>query len=347
MKAIIIGGTNFIGPPLVRRLVASGHEVAVFHRGQTHAVLPPGVERILGDRNELGKHADQFRRYSPDVVVDMIAFTEADARGLVATFRGLSRRSVVISSADVYRAYGRFINLEPGPVEPTPLDEDAPLRLALFPYRPQAQGPDDFLYSYDKLPMERAVLGDPDLPGTVLRLPMVHGPGDPYGRLFPYLKRMDDRRPSIVLDERMARWKCPRGYVENVAAAIALAVMDDRAVSRVYNVADPVAYTDAEWVRTIGEFVGWRGEILTVPRGRIPLSYRVEQSIDIDSGRIRRELGYTEEVGPRDALERTVAWERANPTRASQGIGLLNYDAEDALLAEIVCGEGTDVGHRR
>jgi nucleoside-diphosphate-sugar epimerase len=146
-------------------------------------------------------------------------------------------------------------------------------------------------FSYDKLLVERAVLGDPDLPGTVLRLPMAHGPGDPFGRLFPYLKRMDDRRPSIVLDEGMARWKCPRGYVENVAAAIALAVMDDRAASRIYNVAEPVAFTEAEWVCAIGQVVGWRGEIMTVPSGRIPLSYRAEQSIDIDSCRIRARVG--------------------------------------------------------
>jgi nucleoside-diphosphate-sugar epimerase len=204
-----------------------------------------------------------------------------------------------------------------------------------FPYRQKAQGPDDFLYNYDKLPVERAVFGDPDLPGTVLRLPMVHGPGDPFGRLFPYLIRMDDRRPSIVLDERMARWKCPRGYVENVATAIALAVMDDRAESRIYNVAEPVAFTEAEWVRAIGQVVGWRGEIVTVASGRIPLSYGVEQSIDMDSGRIRRELGYAEAVGSRDALEQTVAWERAHSTGASHGIGLLDYDAEDTLLAEI------------
>ena len=319
----------------MRRLVGLGHEVAVFHRGRTQADLPPGVEHILGDRHRLDDHAAEFRRFGPEVVVDMIAFTEADALGLVETFRGLARRTVVISSADVYRAYGRFLGLEPGPIEPTPLTEEAPLRTALFPYRQQAQGPDDFFHDYDKIPVERVVLGEPDLPGTVLRLPMVHGPGDPYRRLSPYLKRMDDGRPAIVLDEGMARWKCPRGYVEDVAAAIALAVVDERAAGRVYNVAEPVAFTEAEWVRRIGEVVGWRGEVVTVPGGRIPLPYRIEQALDTDSGRIRRELGFVEVVTPGEALERTVAWERANPPERPSGLGLLDYDAEDALLAEL------------
>src|SRR5262249_9761655 len=209
MRVLIIGGTQFLGPPLARRLVGLGHQVTVFHRGGTQAELPPGVEHILGDRHDLRAHLGQFRRLGPEVVVDMIAFNEADALGLVATFRNLARRVVVISSGDVYRAYGRFLGLEPGPIESTPLTEDSSLRTVLFPYRNQAQGPDDFFHRYDKIPVEQVVMGAADLPGTVLRLPMVHGPGDPYGRLSPYLKRMDDQRPAIVLDEGMARWKCP------------------------------------------------------------------------------------------------------------------------------------------
>ncbi|MGP0068490.1 MAG: NAD-dependent epimerase/dehydratase family protein [Isosphaeraceae bacterium] len=338
MRVLIIGGTKFIGPPLVRRLVGLGHEVAVFHRGQTQTPLPADVEHIFGDRRDLGNHADAFRRFGPEVVVDMIAFNERDAAGLVDTFRGVARRAVVISSADVYRAYGRFLGLESGPTDPTPLTEESPVRGMLFPYREQATGPDDFRYAYDKIPVERVVLGDSALPGTVLRLPMVHGPGDPYRRLSPYLKRMDDGRSVIVLDERMARWKCPRGYVEDVATAIASAVADERAVGHVLNVGEPVGYSEADWVRRIGETVGWRGEVVTVPAGRIPLPYGMEQSLDTDSGRIRRELEFAELVNPQEALERTISWERANPPSPSRGIGLLDYEAEDVLLDEIGLG---------
>jgi nucleoside-diphosphate-sugar epimerase len=335
MRILIIGGTTFLGPPLVRRLVALGHEVVAFHRGRTQADLPSEIKHIFGDRHDLTAHASEFRRIGPEVVVDLIALTEANALGLVGTFRGLARRSVVISSADVYRAYGRFLGTEPGPIEPTPLTEESPLREALFPYRQQAQGPDDFFFSYDKIPVERVVLGDQDLPGTVLRLPMVHGPGDPYHRLAPYQKRMDDGRPSIVIDEAMARWKCPRGYVEDVAAAITTAVLDERATGRTYNVADPVAFTEAKWIRKIGEVAGWEVEVVTAPAGRIPLPYRTEQHLDTNSSQIRRELNFTETVTPRDALERTIAWERANPAESPSGIRLWDYEAEDTLLAEI------------
>jgi nucleoside-diphosphate-sugar epimerase len=335
MRVLIIGGTSFLGPPLVRRLVTLGHEVAVFHRGRTPADLPPGVVEILGDRHSLTAHVPEFRRLGPEIVVDMIAFTEADALGLVGTFLGLARRTVVISSADVYRAYGRFFGTEPGPVEMTPLPEGAPLRSVLFPYRQRSQGPDDLFYSYDKLPVERVFLGNPDLPGTVLRLPMVHGPGDPYHRLSPYLKRMDDGRPTILLDEGMARWKCPRGHVEDVASAIVKAVVDDRAAGRVYNVAEPVATTEAEWVTRIGEVIGWKGRVVTAQAGRIPLPYWFEQDLFTDPSRLVHELGDIKAVDSIEALERTIAWERANPPSTHQGVGLLGYEAEDALLTEM------------
>ena len=72
------------------------------------------------------------------------------------------------------------------------------------------------------------------------------------------------RMPGRI-DESMARWRCPRGYVEDVAAAMALTVVDERAVGRVFNVAEAAAFTEAEWVRRLGEVVGWPGEVVTVP----------------------------------------------------------------------------------
>src|SRR5262245_25280792 len=98
MQVLILGGTRFIGPHVVRRLLAAGHAVAVFHRGQTRADLPPGVVPIRGDRKDLPAFAGEFERLAPQVVIDMVAYTERDALDLVRTFRGLARRIVALSS---------------------------------------------------------------------------------------------------------------------------------------------------------------------------------------------------------------------------------------------------------
>src|SRR6516225_1324274 len=102
---------------------------------------------------------------------------------------------------------------------------------------------------------------------------MVYGPGDDQHRLAPYLKRMLDGRPAILLNEGMARWRCLKGYVEDVSAAIALAVTNPKAAGRVYNVAEPTAHTEAEWVARIGAIVGWNGAIVAVPSEKMPVPF--------------------------------------------------------------------------
>jgi hypothetical protein len=57
-----------------------------------------------------------------------------------------------------------------------------------------------------------------------------------------------------------------------------------------------------------------------------------------DSTRIRTELGYTEIVERREALRRTIIWERENPPEAVTEIGqakLLDYQDENAILANL------------
>src|SRR3954469_2038092 len=105
MRILVIGGTRFMGPQVVRRLVEAGHDITVFHRGETKTDLP-SVNRIYGDRRDLSSFAAEFKAFGPDVVLDMIPYTEEDARQLMQVFTGLVQRVVAVSSADVYRAYG-------------------------------------------------------------------------------------------------------------------------------------------------------------------------------------------------------------------------------------------------
>jgi nucleoside-diphosphate-sugar epimerase len=228
-------------------------------------------------------------------VLDTVAYTERDAQIAMGTLSGIARRIVTLSSTDVYRAYGRVKGSEPGPPDPVPLTEDAPLRSSLYP--DAADIPD--ARDHDNILVERAVMGDATFPGTILRLPAVYGPHDYQHRLFYYLKRMDDRRPAILLDEEIARWRWTRGYVENVAVAIALAVTDERTSGRIYNVGEEQALTEAEWVHAIGRAAGWTGKVVVMPRECLPRALRWwgdaawEQDWAVDTTRIRAELGYT------------------------------------------------------
>ena len=339
MRILVIGGTNFMGPLVVRSLSEKGHQVTIFHRGQTQADLPQGVQEILGERRPIANSAAELRKLAPEVVLDMIPFIEQDALEVMGIFSGVAQRVVAISSQDVYRAFGRVNGKETGAVESMPITEESPLRENLYPYRGEAprdqDDPRKWMDDYDKILVERVVMGDANLPGTILRLPMVYGPRDYQHRLFSYLKRMDDHRPAILLDEAEAKWRWTRGYVENVAVAIALAVTDERAAGRIYNVGEPYTLPMSEWVDRIGHVAGWNGRVVFVPAGRLsePLRWGIdaEQDMVVDTSRIRRELGYAERVDLEEALRRTIAWERANPPKEIDPKEF-DYAAEDGFL---------------
>lgn len=326
MKVLVIGGTVFTGPYTVRSLHESGHEVTVFNRGVHQASFPVGVRKITGDKANLRAHWDELRKLRADVVLHMVAMRRDESREFMSLFDGVTGRVVAISSIDVYAAYARIHRTEPGAVQPIPISEDAELRQAIEP-----QGE-----SYDKIGVEEEFRSCPGLPATILRFPAVYGPRDGLRRLHEYLKRMDDGRPFVLLEKGNAAWRFSRGYSENVSAAVVLAVTDDRASGRTYNVAEPEAFPEAEWVRSIGRIAGWDGEIMVLPPEAMPDHLKSDgnmaQHWAVDSYRIRQELGYHEIVSREDALRTTIEWERNNPPPDTFAIYPFDYPAEDAAV---------------
>jgi nucleoside-diphosphate-sugar epimerase len=188
----------------------------------------------------------------------------------------------------VYRVYGVFTGIENGPVEEGSLTESSPLRSVLYPYRKQAQSPNDWVFSYDKILVERVVLADPTLASVALRLPKVYGPGENADLATVYSFR---HRPL---------WRWTHGYVENVAHAIVLAALHPSAAG-IYNVGE-------EYTPTIAE------RLIRLPASSVreaSMAANFDQDIVYDTTRIRVELGYSEPVDYEEGVRRTLA---RNPT---------------------------------
>src|SRR3954470_12578760 len=163
---LILGGTGFIGPHLVRHAVARGHRVTIFTRGRRQADLPNEVTRLVGDRNgQLG--ALIGKRW--DAVIDDSATNPEWVRQSAQLLKDSAGRYLFTSSTGVYYPY-----LTRG------LDESVAPHLDI-------KDPKDFseTYGVSKARCEHEVqeaFGDRAL---VVRPTYIVGPGDTSDR-FPY-----------------------------------------------------------------------------------------------------------------------------------------------------------------
>ena len=287
MRALIIGGTQFIGPHVARQFVQEGHDVLLYHRGETEADLPEKVRHIRSPLAAMPvlHFPPELLAESFDAIVHMIPMGQADSRAAMQAFRGRAERIVALSSGDVYRAYGRLTGIEPGLVEGGLLFEESPLRSVLYPYRKKAKSAADWTYDYEKILVEREILGDRELPGIILRLPKVYGPGN----------NADLR--TVYAFRHQPQWRWTHGYVENVAAAVVLAATHRGASGKIYNVGEALTPTVRE------RLAGLPPSSIAADERAV---YNFAQNIVYDTSRIRSELGYAEHISYEEGLRRTL-----------------------------------------
>jgi 2'-hydroxyisoflavone reductase len=96
MKALVLGGSVFVGRHMVQTLVAAGHDVSVLNRGKTPAQFPPGVKQIVADRTNADSMRSALGDTKWDAVFDVSGFVMSaggtDVEALLDLFARASRR---------------------------------------------------------------------------------------------------------------------------------------------------------------------------------------------------------------------------------------------------------------
>ncbi len=173
MRVLILGGTGFIGPHLVRLLVARGHTVSTFTRGIRQADLPEGVERLVGDRDVKDASGAVVGNYTAltgrswDAVIDDSATNPAWVRGASAQLKNATQRYMFVSSTGVFFPYR------------TPrVDESAAVRMSMTEEAANQ-------YGVDKANSEQIARDVFGAGATIVRPSYIVGPGDTTDR-FTY-----------------------------------------------------------------------------------------------------------------------------------------------------------------
>ena len=318
MRVMMIGGTKFIGRRITEELLARGDEVTVVHRGETEPGDLPDCAHLHTDRQNFADLAAEVSALRPDAVVDTLAMSRADVDAVLPYLP--DARLVVLSSADVYRAF-ELLDSPVGGV-PVPITEESPVRQGRYQYRGKIPGLDD----YDKLDVEPLYT---ERGGTVLRLGFIYGEHDPQRREEFILRRVRAGRRRIPVGPGFLLLS--RCYVGDVASAVLATLDTDAARGQVLNIVEGASGTVVDWARQILGAAGHDAELVTVPDADLPddmdLTKNYAQHLLFDSRKAQALLGWR--PGPPEAgIAASVRWHLANPPDDSEP----DFTADDRAL---------------
>ena len=314
MDILLIGGTRFIGRALWQRLLRRGHRVTILHRGNHPLTMAPAeIEEISWDRARFPEVPTALRGRTFDVAVDTCANEAGEVSRLLAA--SLAKRLILISSLDVYRAFGTVL-ADQAPTDPVPFSEDAPIRSNRYPFKDIVPGKE----KYEKIDCELEALSSKQVEPVVLRLPFVYGPYDYQCREWFFLRRFLRNKPVVL--GGCGAWLGTRVYVDEVAAAVELCATHPKAIGEIYLLGEPSTPTLYQMAYQIAEAANLPGEVQEIPDAFLPqhlANYITRpQHLLVSSEKIRQELGYREQKSPRENLQETVRWHMAHPPHQTE-----------------------------
>jgi nucleoside-diphosphate-sugar epimerase len=295
MKVFVAGASGAIGRPLVRQLVAAGHEVTGMTRREERAeeIRAVGASAVVCDAFDTLALEAAVREAAPEAVVHLLTslphrldYRDREAlaptnrvrsegtHNLVAAARAAgAKRLVAESVAFFYAPEGDWVK-----------DEEAPLFL---------DAPPPFGTAAAALAeLERQVLGAEGIEGVVLRYGWLYGPGTYYGDDGSLTEDAHKRKAPVV-----GKGTGTFSFVQVEDAASATLAALERGSPGAYNVVDDEPAPMREWAPAFAEAVGakrplrvpaWIARLIAGP-GAVSMATQLRGA---SNAKAKRELGW-------------------------------------------------------
>jgi nucleoside-diphosphate-sugar epimerase len=248
MKALVLGGSQFVGLHTVRELVARGYDVTVLNRGKTKTQLPPGVERLVADRADGESMRAALQGKDWDAAFDVSGFLMAAMGGsmsaLVDLLDGHVGAYVYTSSIMVYAPSG------------------------VFPWRESFARVDDEPNTYGgfKKMAEETLLArysETGFPVTVVRPAAIYGPDNNiYDMEMAYYLRLLRGLPVIVPHDGLVT--ASYGHVDDLCRAMVDMATHPKAAGEIFNITAE-GVTASEYVSILSGIVGKPADVVYMP----------------------------------------------------------------------------------
>ncbi len=207
MRILLMGGTRFIGVYLTKVLVAQGHEVVLFNRGNKPAPVA-GVTQIHGDRKDPSQLKEKLAGESFDVIFDNNGRELSDTQPLVEIFQGQVQHFVYVSSAGVYLKSDQMPHREGDAVDPNSRHKG----------KHQTE----------------AYLAESGIPWTSIRPTYIYGPQN-YNDLEAWFFDRIVRNRTIYIPGNGCHIT-QFGHVQDLVNAMAAVIGNPKAIGQIYNI---------------------------------------------------------------------------------------------------------------
>ena len=269
MKALVTGGTGFIGSQVVKQLLDENHTVRIFSRKKDIPEIfkDRGVDVFQGDLENVQSLINALDGMDVFYHIGEIkntsrASSEKNVRLAEETIRHLEekkiKRIVFVSSITVS-----------GIPSALPANEDTAPRIILSDH-----------YTSYKMRCEKLIMSNAgDVEYVIIRPALVYGPGSRYlGRLIDIL----DKFGSVGIPfAGNAKNIAPLIYVRDLAQAICRAGMEPSAAGQIFIVTDGLRHSWFDFFNAITEGLGKKLRIIPIP----PLFLQIAAlPLDIFSG---------------------------------------------------------------
>jgi nucleoside-diphosphate-sugar epimerase len=320
MRALVMGGTEFISLHLLQSLLRRGHDVTVFNRGQHPERLPAAVRTIAGDRKDHVGLRERLKGERFDGVFDVTYAPTLgpDVDALVDALEG-QPHVIFVSTGRVYDH-----------TLPIPYSEETPRGFFWGDYARHKIAGEDALSDRHRTT---------GLPVTIVRPTHVMGPLNTRHNETFFMDRIWRGRPVLVPGH--GGWLRQFGHVEDLADAMAAMLGDSRAYGQAYNVTGEDVITQVGLVELIAEVMGRAVtpryfDPALLQRGEKPApvfgqNLIYERHAVHTTHKLRLELGIRPRYTLAAGLAHTWAWYRASGLHERP----IDFAFEDQLLAQI------------
>ena len=309
MKILVTGASGFVGRCLCEHLTKRGHLVTASVRSsETPPIENISSSIVVGD---LGPDTDWTKALrNQEAVIHLAARTHVmnetasnpEAEYLHVNVESTKRLIHQMSEQNV----SRFIFMSSVKVNGE--------QTTVQPYSESQPSQPEDAYGRTKHQTELLISNSPDLKSTIIRSPLVYGPGVKGN----FLKLIQLSERGLPLPIGIIKNKRSLIFLENLVDAVIQSLENNAAIGQTYLVSDNADISTPELFRAVGNALNKPTRLFPFPVfllrlagllfGKSGAIRRLAGSLRVDCNKIHKELGWKPPFSLQQGLDKTVIW---------------------------------------